>query len=116
MEIEARTVKGEKALRNARSKAKAVNLVVKKSAGKFLVREVGSRVSLFEGISLDDAQRERDKMRDAGKIMATIFELRGGVWKEVSPEDSTEALTRKLQFQIRQINAMVKKSKELFRE
>jgi len=67
------------------------------------VREIVSGVSLFEGDDLDEAQRKRDKMRDSGKIMATIFELRVGVWKEVAPEDSTEALARKLQLQIRQM-------------
>ena len=88
----------------ARSKAKDGDLPVS-HASKYLVRETGSQVSHFEGDHLADAQRERDKMRDAGKIMATIFELHAGDWKEVSPEDPTEALTQKLQSEIRQMDA-----------
>ena len=90
---------------NARSKANDDDPLVKTDAPKYLVRETGSQVSHFEGDHLADAQRERDKMRDAGKIMATIFELHDGAWKEVSPENPTEALTRKLQSEIRQMDA-----------
>jgi len=99
----------------ARSKAKAGNSLAESKAAKYLVREIGSRVSLFEGNGLREAVRKRDKMRDAGKMMATIFELRGGVRTEVSPEDPTEALTRKLQLQIRQIDATMKKSNAMCR-
>lgn len=96
---------------NARSKAKDGDLPVS-YVPKYLVRETGSQVSHFEGDHLADAQRERDKMRDAGKIMATIFELRDGAWKEVSPEDPTEALTQKLQSEIRQMDASTNGSNE----
>ena len=89
---------------NPRSKAEDGDFPVS-HASKYHVREPGSQVSDFEGDYLADAQRERDKMRDAGKIMATIFELHDGAWKEVSPEDPTEALTRKLQSEIRQMDA-----------
>ena len=100
---------------NARSKAKDGDLPVS-CAPKYLVRETGSQVSHFEGDHLNDAQRERDKMRDAGKIMATIFELHDGAWKEVSPEDPTEALTRKLQSEIRRMDASMNKSTEADQE